>query len=278
MRIRYLHIKLKAFKLKRFLLRFLSRKRRLMPAKKPSWMTPVTHGYQVVEHHMIRDGSDYSDIDSIVVQREQMDQTELWYFGIFDPLVGDKVTKYMQSHFFTKKLQEAQIWRKSKEMMKKAYLGVRSKMKEEQRYEDTCRMSSASVMVINGEKLVIANIGNYRVVVCKDGMAHQKVDTYQQSGKRHWSRKIFSAYESGNAVATRHSSSSELVIRSENIDSDTEFLILASSGIWEVMKNQEAVNLISHIEDPQEAAECLANEALNRMSKSNISCLIIRFD
>ncbi|AES61087.1 putative protein phosphatase 2C-like protein 44 isoform X2 [Medicago truncatula] len=274
MRIRHLHLKLKAFRLRRFLLRFLGRKRRLMPAKKPSWMTPVTHGYQVVEHHMIKDGSDYSDFDSVVVQREQMDQTELWYFGIFDPLVGDKVTKYMQSYFFAKKLQEAQIWRKSKEMMKRAYLGVRAKMREEHRYEETCRMGSASVMVINGEKLVIANIGNYRVVVCKDGMAHQKTDTYQQSAKRHWSRRIFS----GNAVANRQSSSSELVIRSESIDSDTEFLILASNGIWEVMKNQEAVNLISHIEDPQEAAECLANEALNRMSKSNISCLIIRFD
>ncbi|XP_058770753.1 putative protein phosphatase 2C-like protein 44 isoform X2 [Vicia villosa] len=276
MRIRYLHLKLKAFRLKRFLLRVLGRKRirRLMPANKPSWMTPITHGYQVVEHHMIIDGSDYSDFDSIVVQREQMDQTELWYFGIFDPLVGDKVTKYMQSHFFSKKLQEAQIWRKSKEMMKRAYLGVRAKMREENRYEETCRMSSASVMVINGEKLVIANIGNYRVVVCRNGMAHQKTDTYQQSAKRHWSHRIFS----GNAVATRYSSSSELVIRSESIDSDTEFLILASNGIWEVMKNQEAVSLISHIEDPQEAAECLANEALNRMSKSNISCLIIRFE
>ncbi|CAL5208205.1 unnamed protein product [Lathyrus oleraceus] len=269
MRIRYLHLRRKAFRLKRFLLRVLGRKRRLMPAKKPSWMTPVTHGYQVVEHHMIIDGSDYSDFDSIVVQREQIDQTELWYFGIFDPLVGDKVTKYMQSHFFSKKLQEAQIWRKSKEMMKRAYVGVRAKMREE-----TSRMGSASVMVINGEKLVIANIGNYRVVVCRDGMAHQKTDTYQQSAKRHWSHRIFS----GNGVATRHSSSSELVIRSESIDSNTEFLILASNGIWEVMKNQEAVSLISHIEDPQEAAECLANEALNRMSKSNISCLIIRFD
>lgn len=77
-----------------------------MPAKKPSWMVPITHGYQVVEHHMIIDGFDYSDFDSVVVQREQMDQTELWYFGIFDPLIGDKVTKYMQSHFFAKKLQE----------------------------------------------------------------------------------------------------------------------------------------------------------------------------
>ena len=44
------------------------------------------------------------------------------------------------------------------------------------------------------------------------------------------------------------------------------------------MKNQEAVNLIRHIEDPQEAAECLAKEAFTRMSKTNISCLVIRFD
>lgn len=45
-----------------------------------------------------------------------------------------------------------------------------------------------------------------------------------------------------------------------------------------VMLNQEAVNLIQHIQDAQEAAECLAKEALTRMSKTNISCLVIRFD
>ena len=47
---------------------------------------------------------------------------------------------------------------------------------------------------------------------------------------------------------------------------------------FQVLQNQEAVNLIRHIEDPQKAAECLAKEAINRMSKRNISCLIIRFD
>lgn len=68
---------------------------------------PMSHGYRVMEHHMIRNGSDYSDFDSIVVQREQMDDhTELWYFGISDALIGDRITKYMQSHFFAKKLQE----------------------------------------------------------------------------------------------------------------------------------------------------------------------------
>ena len=59
-------------------------------------MRPMAYGYQVVEHNMARDGSDYS----VVAQREEMDQIELWYFGIFDALIGDKVTNYMQSYFF----------------------------------------------------------------------------------------------------------------------------------------------------------------------------------
>jgi len=43
------------------------------------------------------------------------------------------------------------------------------------------------------------------------------------------------------------------------------------------MGNQEAVGLTSHIEDAQSAAEILAEEAMARMSKSTISCAVIRF-
>lgn len=42
------------------------------------------------------------------------------------------------------------------------------------------------------------------------------------------------ASESGNAKGTKHSKGSELVVGGDWIDSDTEFLILASNGIWEV--------------------------------------------
>ncbi|PQQ18080.1 hypothetical protein Pyn_05787 [Prunus yedoensis var. nudiflora] len=82
----------------------------------------------------------------------------------------------------------------------------------------------------------------------------------------------------GNAASTRQSKTSDLVVGAERVDPDTEFVILASTGIWEVMKNQEAVNLIKHIENPQAASECLAKEASNRMSRGSISCLVIRFD
>lgn len=246
-------------------------------------MIPITHGHHVVEHHVIKGGSDDSDFDSVVIQREEMDHNELWYFGIFDSVVGDGVTKYMQSHFFGKKFKECHMRRKTKETLKRAYLGVRTKIREAHKpEEETCRIGSTSVMVINGEKLVIANMGDYKTVLCKDGVAYQTTGKHNQSAKRHWCRRLFSvrmiACESGKTTGTKHSKGSELVVGGDRIDSDAEFLILASNGIWEVMKNQEAVNLIRHIEDPQEAAECLAKEALIRMSKSNISCLIIRFD
>lgn len=124
----------------------------------------------------------------------------------------------------------------------------------------------------------------------------------------------FTGRDSGYTRAAKASKErSEVAVGYERIGRDTEFVILGSIGIWEVrmktpelnclfsffenlgrddemyrfclyfllfdkaMKHQEAVNLIRHIEDPQEAAECLAKEALIRMTKKNISCLIIRF-
>ncbi|THG07806.1 hypothetical protein TEA_014437 [Camellia sinensis var. sinensis] len=264
-----LHLKLKAFQLKKFLTGGVGKKKSQTEfGRRPSWMVPVTHGYQVVDDRSKSNGElDLdSNSDSVVVQREQIEELELWFFGVFDDRIGDGVTKYLQSHLFDMKPKEGQLTKKSKETMRKAYLSARAKMREaEQVSEETKKIGSASALVIHGEKLVIANMGDYRAVVCRDGVLRiPKV-------------RIL-ACDSGNTATTKSSKSSELMVGEERIDSDTELVILASTGIWEVMKHQEAVNLIRHMEDPQEAAECLAKEALARRTKTNISCLVIRFD
>ncbi|XP_058753477.1 putative protein phosphatase 2C-like protein 44 [Vicia villosa] len=274
MGIRDFRIKIKALRVKLSCLGKRRTRRNHEASSKPSWMTPISHGHHVVEHDLF-EGDDY-EFDSVVIQREQIGEAEVWYFGIFDPLIGDCVTKYLQSNYFDKKLNETHLARKAKETLKKAYLGAKTKIRETHKSEETCLIGSTSVIIINGEKLVLANIGDYRTVLCKDGVAYQTHGRYNQSGKKHWYHRLFSG---GNATATKYSKASELVVGGYyRIDSYIEFVILASNGIWEVMKNQEAVNLIRHIEDPQEAAECLAKEALVRRSKGNISCLIIRFD
>ncbi|KAL2921313.1 putative protein phosphatase 2C-like protein 44 [Bienertia sinuspersici] len=162
------------------------------------------------------------------------------------------------------------VGRKSKEAMRKAYLYARADL-ESGKPETMANVGSASVMVINGEKIVMAQIGGYRAIVCRDGVAHQLRAI--RIPKVH-----IQACHLGSESSRKQTNSSELIATTERVDSETEFIILASIGVFEVMRNQEAVDLIRHIDDPQEAAKCLAREALTRISRSNISCIVIRFD
>ncbi|KAG7632294.1 PPM-type phosphatase domain [Arabidopsis suecica] len=251
---------LKAFRFRRLVVEDGKRRKK----KKPLWLTPVSHGYYTVDRLSYADNS--SNDDSVFVQREQQsEELEIWLFGVSNAGTGKEIVKYMQNHLFDKLPNELGIMRKCKETMRRAYV-------EEERTGG----SAASVMVVNGEKLAIASVGDHRVVVCKDGEAHQIRD--RKASTKHWSQFIFPVCNQGEEEDESDPRNSELVVITEKINSDTEFIIIGSPGIWEVMKSQEAINLIRHIEDPKEAAKCLAKEALNRISKSSISCVVIRFD
>ncbi|KAG7578398.1 PPM-type phosphatase domain superfamily [Arabidopsis thaliana x Arabidopsis arenosa] len=252
---------LKAFRFRRLVVEDGKRRKK----KKPSWLTPVSHGYYTVDRLSNTENS--SNDDSVFVQREQQsEELERWFFGVSKSERGKEIVKYMQNHLFDNIPNELGIMRKCKETMRRAYVE-----------EERSGVSAASVMVVNGEKIAMASIGGHRVVVCRDGEAHQIRDKNRKSSK-HWSQFIFPVCNQEDKEDESDTRNSELVVITEKINSDTEFIIIGSSGIWEVMKNQEAINLIRHIEDPKEAAKCLAKEALNRISKSSISCVVIRFD
>jgi serine/threonine protein phosphatase PrpC len=92
-------------------------------------------------------------------------------------------------------LLQTNIRRKSKETMRKAYLGARAKIRETQKADETSRAGSVSVLVINTEKLVTASMGNYRAVVSRNGVAHAIGSRDQKSSKRYWSRRLISGIE-----------------------------------------------------------------------------------
>ena len=48
--------------------------------------------------------------------------------------------------------------------------------------------------------------------------------------------------------------------------------------LWDVCTDQEAVDLIRHTHDPQEASKQLVDYALSRFSTDNLSCMVVRFD
>lgn len=88
---------------------------------------------------------------------------------------------------------QSQLKRKSKDAMRKAYVDARGKMKEKPEGKEKGKVvGAASAIVINSEKLVMANMGGYRAVVCRNGEAHQINRARQNQGtpRRLWSRKL----------------------------------------------------------------------------------------
>ncbi|PSK42919.1 Protein phosphatase 2C 1 [Elsinoe australis] len=141
--------------------------------------------------------------------------------------------------------------------------------------------------------LYTANVGDARIVLCRNGKAlrlsydHKGSD--ENEGKRiagagglilnnrvngvlAVTRALGDAYMKD--LVTGHPYTTETVIQPD-ID---EFLILACDGLWDVCSDQEAVDLIRREQDPQNASKMLVDHALSRFSTDNLSCMVIRFD
>ncbi|KAM3071878.1 mgpp2cl-1, protein phosphatase 2C-like protein 1 [Clarireedia jacksonii] len=141
--------------------------------------------------------------------------------------------------------------------------------------------------------LYTANVGDARIVLCRNGKAlrlsydHKGSD--ENEGKRvanagglilnnrvngvlAVTRALGDAYM--KELVTGHPYTTETVIQP---DSD-EFIILACDGLWDVCSDQEAVDLVRHQQDPVAAAKQLVEYALSRFSTDNLSCMIVRFN
>jgi protein phosphatase 1L len=70
--------------------------------------------------------------------------------------------------------------------------------------------------------------------------------------------------------------SSDPDVAIEAVGDDTEFVVLASDGLWKVMANQEAVDDVRDTRDARKAAVKLVDEAVQRGSKDDIACVVVR--
>ncbi|KAL1592818.1 mgpp2cl-1, protein phosphatase 2C-like protein 1 [Paraconiothyrium brasiliense] len=141
--------------------------------------------------------------------------------------------------------------------------------------------------------LYTANVGDARIVLCRNGRAlrlsydHKGSD--DNEGRRVASagglilnnrvngvlavtRALGDAYMKD--LVTGHPYTTETVIQPDQ----DEFLILACDGLWDVCSDQEAVDLVRGVQDPQVASKTLVDHALARFSTDNLSCMVVRFD
>ncbi|KAK9150193.1 hypothetical protein Syun_008502 [Stephania yunnanensis] len=250
----------------------------------------VTHGY-----HLVKGKANHEMEDYVVAEFKKVRDKELGLFAIFDGHLGHDVPDYLKSHLFDNILDEPDFWTETEDAIKRAYRMTDNKILEKS--VDLGRGGSTAVtaILINGTKLVVANVGDSRAVISKNGVAKQlSIDHDPRTEKQNIeSRGGFVSNLPGDvprvdgqlAVARAFGDkslkghlSSEPDVFVEDVDDGTEFVILASDGLWKVMPNQDAVDAIKQIKDAQSAAKHLTEEAVSRKSKDDISCIVVKFN
>ncbi|CAN6454351.1 unnamed protein product [Victoria cruziana] len=249
----------------------------------------ITHGF-----HLVKGKSRHAMEDYLVAQFRQVKSSELGLFAIFDGHLGHDVANYLKTNLFDTILNEPNFWTNTEEAITKAYQITDETILDKSGELGRGGSTAVTAILIDGEKLVIANVGDSRAVLCRKGMAKQLSVDHEPDKERgeienkggfvtllpgdvpRVDGRLAVARAFGDKSLKKHLSS-EPHVKIQMIDGHVEFLILASDGLWKVMTNQEAANAIKHIKDAQTAAKHLTEEAVSRKSKDDISCIVVRF-
>ncbi|XP_057809840.1 probable protein phosphatase 2C 39 isoform X2 [Salvia miltiorrhiza] len=249
----------------------------------------ITHGY-----HLVEGKSGHAMEDYVFAEFRQVDENELGLFAIFDGHLSREIPNYLKSHLFNNILKEPDFWSASDAAIRRAYRITDSTILEKAKDLGKGGSTAVTAILINCQKLVVANVGDSRAVICKNGVAKQlsidhepekERDTIENKGGfvskfpgdvPRVDGQLAVARAFGDKTLKDHLSSEPDVIV-EIIDDETEFMILASDGVWKVMSNQDAVNCIRQIKDARSAAKRLNEEALARKSTDDISSIVVRF-
>ncbi|KQJ85043.1 probable protein phosphatase 2C 45 isoform X1 [Brachypodium distachyon] len=224
---------------------------------------------------------------------ESVDGQLIGLFGVFDGHGGAKVAEYVKHNLFSHLLRHPKFMSDTKVAIDDSYKSTDSEFLESDSSQNQCG-STASTAVLVGDRLFVANVGDSRAIICRGGDAvpvskdHKPDQTDERQRIEEAGGFVMWAgtWRVGGVLAVSRAFGDKLLkqyvvvdpeIREEVVDDTLEFLILASDGLWDVVSNEEAVDMTRSIQDPEEAAKRLLQEAYKRESSDNITCVVVRF-
>ncbi|MED6151404.1 putative protein phosphatase 2C 59 [Stylosanthes scabra] len=215
-------------------------------------------------------------------------------FGVFDGHGGVRAAEYVKQNLFSNLISHPKFISDTKSAIADAYNHTDSEFLKSENSHNRDAGSTASTAILVGDRLLVANVGDSRVVICRGGKAiavsrdHKPDQTDERQRIEDAGGFVMWAgtWRVGGVLAVSRAFGDRLLkqyvvadpeIKEEKVDSSLEFLILASDGLWDVVSNEEAVNIVKPIQDAEEAAKKLLKEASQRGSADNITCVVVRF-
>ncbi|TXG62323.1 hypothetical protein EZV62_013686 [Acer yangbiense] len=207
---------------------------------------------------------------------------------------GARAAEYVKQNLFSNLISHPKFISDTKSAIADAYTHTDSEFLKSENNQNRDAGSTASTAILVGNRLLVANVGDSRAVICRGGNAiavsrdHKPDQTDERQRIEDAGGFVMWAgtWRVGGVLAVSRAFGDRLLkqyvvadpeIQEEKIDSSLEFLILASDGLWDVVTNEEAVDMTKPIQDPEEAAKRLMLEAYHRGSADNITCVVVRF-
>lgn len=224
----------------------------------------------------------------------EVDGQMVAFFGVFDGHGGSRTAEYLKNNLFKNLSSHPDFIKDTKSAIVEAFRQTDADYLNEAKGQQKDAGSTASTAVLLGDRLLVANVGDSRVVACRAGSAvplsidhkpdrsdeRQRIE--QAGGFVIWA----GTWRVGGVLAVSRAFGDKLLkpyvvaepeIQEEEIDG-VDFIIIASDGLWNVLSNQDAVTIVQNIKDAEAASRKLVQEAYARGSSDNITCVVVRFE
>ncbi|KAK8496787.1 hypothetical protein V6N13_000130 [Hibiscus sabdariffa] len=183
------------------------------------------------------------------------------FFGVYDGHGGSKAAEFVAKNLDKK--VTAEVWKTGEDAaiddaIKEAYLATDIDLLKEDVGGGACCVTA---MIRKGD-LFVSNAGDCRAVLSQNGVAEALTSDHQPSRQderdriealggyvdcRHGVWRIQGSLAVSRAIGDKHLKQwviAEPETKMLKINSECEFLILASDGLWNKVTNQEAVDLV----------------------------------
>eukprot|EP01098_Paradermamoeba_levis_P014452 TRINITY_DN68_c0_g1_i2.p1 TRINITY_DN68_c0_g1~~TRINITY_DN68_c0_g1_i2.p1 ORF type:complete len:348 (-),score=86.50 TRINITY_DN68_c0_g1_i2:157-1200(-) len=217
------------------------------------------------------------------------------FFGVYDGHGGKTAALYCQAHlhkFLTEELQalpQDANREQTAEALRKAFSKTDASMKETVPSAGACVV--VSLLRQEGDKRVLytANAGDARAVLSRKGVAQRLTIDHKPTNEDEAERItkvggfISNGRVNGMVAITRSLGdhcmkdyiSGEPNLEVVELTADDDFLILACDGVWDVISDQEAIEMIKTEADCAAMSKKLLVSAIKGGSTDNISVMVV---
>ncbi|TVU08749.1 hypothetical protein EJB05_42161, partial [Eragrostis curvula] len=223
--------------------------------------------------------------DCYDIKLTEIDGQRVNLFGVFDGHGGNFAAEYLKENLFKNLMKHPEFLKNTKLAIRETYLETNKEILEilSNSYRDDG--STALTAVLMDQRLYVANVGDSRAIAIKAGKAVALSKDHKPNSKDE-RKRIEDAggfvvqddtWRVGGILAMSRAFGNRLLKKYVKPEPDIQYLVLATDGLWDAVRNQDAISILKSEDKPQAAAVKLTELAYARKSTDNITCIVVQF-